>query len=273
MRGPTPSRRTCRAEMPSSSAARCQALCARASASRGAGARCRPGNARGRRRSPPPRSPSSPWSAARSAAAAACGFRCSCPSSRAESNLTAMGEVAIFDAAAVLDGGFAGRRDRAHPRPPSSVTPPAIGRCRPRSTSRRRHDGDFRAMPARGDGLATLKWVTSFPHNPERGLAGRGRGAAGVQRRDRRAAWPSCDCAAITSLRTGAAAAVSAQLLARADAGSVGADRLRRQWRVGGALPRRRRLRTRHLLRSARGGRRGPGGRAWLASRDSRTRP
>ena len=31
-------------------------------------------------------------------------------------------------------------------------------------------DGDFRAMPARGDGLATLKWVTSFPNNPERGL-------------------------------------------------------------------------------------------------------
>jgi ornithine cyclodeaminase/alanine dehydrogenase-like protein (mu-crystallin family) len=30
--------------------------------------------------------------------------------------------------------------------------------------------GDFRAMPARGDGLALLKWVTSFPHNPERGL-------------------------------------------------------------------------------------------------------
>ena len=30
--------------------------------------------------------------------------------------------------------------------------------------------GDFRAMPARGDGYACLKWVTSFPRNPERGL-------------------------------------------------------------------------------------------------------
>ena len=30
--------------------------------------------------------------------------------------------------------------------------------------------GDFRAMPARGEGYATLKWVTSFPHNPQRGL-------------------------------------------------------------------------------------------------------
>ena len=31
-------------------------------------------------------------------------------------------------------------------------------------------DGDFRAMPARGGGLAILKWVTSFPANPARGL-------------------------------------------------------------------------------------------------------
>src|SRR3712207_1877390 len=30
--------------------------------------------------------------------------------------------------------------------------------------------GDFRAMPARGGGLAILKWVTSFPGNPGRGL-------------------------------------------------------------------------------------------------------
>ena len=31
-------------------------------------------------------------------------------------------------------------------------------------------DGDFRAMPASGGGYAALKWVTSFPRNPERGL-------------------------------------------------------------------------------------------------------
>ena len=30
--------------------------------------------------------------------------------------------------------------------------------------------GDFRAMPARGAGLALLKWITSFPGNPARGL-------------------------------------------------------------------------------------------------------
>src|SRR5207302_1985456 len=29
--------------------------------------------------------------------------------------------------------------------------------------------GDFRAMPALGDGLALLKWITSFPGNPARG--------------------------------------------------------------------------------------------------------
>src|ERR671921_2970290 len=30
--------------------------------------------------------------------------------------------------------------------------------------------GDFRAMPALGGGHALLKWVTSFPGNPQRGL-------------------------------------------------------------------------------------------------------
>ena len=30
--------------------------------------------------------------------------------------------------------------------------------------------GDFRAMPALGGGHALLKWVTSFPSNPARGL-------------------------------------------------------------------------------------------------------
>src|SRR5437763_15447191 len=30
--------------------------------------------------------------------------------------------------------------------------------------------GDFRAMPALGAGHASLKWVTSFPGNPARGL-------------------------------------------------------------------------------------------------------
>jgi len=81
--------------------------------------------------------------------------------------------------------------------------------------------GDFRAMPARGDGLATLKWVTSFPHNAERGLPAVA-GALLVSSTETGALVAILDCAAVTSLRTGAAAAVSALALARDDAREVG---------------------------------------------------
>ena len=74
-------------------------------------------------------------------------------------------------------------------------------------------------MPARGDGLATLKWVTSFPHNPERGLPVVA-GALLVSSAETGELLAIMDCAAITSLRTGAAAAVSAQALARAGRGA-----------------------------------------------------
>jgi alanine dehydrogenase len=81
--------------------------------------------------------------------------------------------------------------------------------------------GDFRAMPARGDGLALLKWVTSFPRNTERGLPVV---AGAVLLSDAATGEPVAimDCRAITWLRTGAAATISAQALARADARSVG---------------------------------------------------
>jgi alanine dehydrogenase len=82
-------------------------------------------------------------------------------------------------------------------------------------------DGDFRAMPARGEGLATLKWVTSFPRNPERGLPVV-TGALLVSSAETGELRAIVDCAAVTSLRTGAAAAVSARTLARPDASSVG---------------------------------------------------
>jgi ornithine cyclodeaminase/alanine dehydrogenase-like protein (mu-crystallin family) len=81
--------------------------------------------------------------------------------------------------------------------------------------------GDFRAMPARGDGYATLKWVTSFPHNPQRGLPVV-TGALLVSSAETGELVAIMDCAAITSLRTGAAAAVSAQALAREGARTVG---------------------------------------------------
>ena len=88
-----------------------------------------------------------------------------------------------------------------------------------------RHDGgaagDFRAMPARGEGLAMLKWVTSFPGNPARGLPVV-TGALLVSSAETGELLAIIDCASVTSLRTGAAAAASARVLARADARTVG---------------------------------------------------
>ena len=81
--------------------------------------------------------------------------------------------------------------------------------------------GDFRAMPACGSGLAILKWVTSFPHNPARGLPVV-TGALLVSSAETGALEAIVDCASVTSLRTGAAAAVSAQVLARDRASTVG---------------------------------------------------
>jgi alanine dehydrogenase len=81
--------------------------------------------------------------------------------------------------------------------------------------------GDFRAMPARGDGLALLKWVTSFPGNTERGLPVV-RGAVMLSDATTGEELAVIECPSVTSLRTGAAAAVSAQALARPDATSVG---------------------------------------------------
>jgi alanine dehydrogenase len=77
--------------------------------------------------------------------------------------------------------------------------------------------GDFRAMPALGGGHALLKWVTSFPGNPAQGLptvtglvllsdAGNGLLKAAL------------DAAAVTALRTGAAAVLAAETLGRATA-------------------------------------------------------
>jgi ornithine cyclodeaminase/alanine dehydrogenase-like protein (mu-crystallin family) len=80
--------------------------------------------------------------------------------------------------------------------------------------------GDFRAMPALGAGHALLKWITSFPGNPARGLptvtglvllsdASDGRLVAALE------------AAAVTALRTGAAAVLAAETLGRTDAASA----------------------------------------------------
>jgi ornithine cyclodeaminase/alanine dehydrogenase-like protein (mu-crystallin family) len=81
--------------------------------------------------------------------------------------------------------------------------------------------GDFRAMPAQGDGLAILKWVTSFPTNHERGLPVV-MGLICVSNADDGQPLALVDGRAVTALRTGAVAAVAAQELAREDAASVG---------------------------------------------------
>lgn len=82
-------------------------------------------------------------------------------------------------------------------------------------------NGDFRAMPARGGGHAILKWVTSFPGNPARELPVV-TGALLVSDSETGELVAVLDCAAVTSLRTGAAAAVSALALAREDAATAG---------------------------------------------------
>jgi alanine dehydrogenase len=81
--------------------------------------------------------------------------------------------------------------------------------------------GDFRAMPALGDGLALLKWVTSFPDNTARGLPVV-RGEVLLSDAETGEELAVIECSSVTSLRTGAAAAVSAQVLAAKDAESVG---------------------------------------------------
>ena len=81
--------------------------------------------------------------------------------------------------------------------------------------------GDFRAMPARGDGLALLKWVTSFPGNSAKGLPVV-RGEVLLSDAETGEELAVIECSSVTSLRTGAAAAVSAQVLAAEGAKSVG---------------------------------------------------
>ena len=81
--------------------------------------------------------------------------------------------------------------------------------------------GDFRAMPARGDGLALLKWVTSFPRNPERGLP-TVTGVICLSNAENGEPLMLLDARSVTALRTGAVAAVAAAALARADARTVG---------------------------------------------------
>jgi ornithine cyclodeaminase/alanine dehydrogenase-like protein (mu-crystallin family) len=72
--------------------------------------------------------------------------------------------------------------------------------------------GDFRAMPALGGGHALLKWVTSFPGNPARGLPTVS-GLVVLSDASTGVVEAVLEAGAVTALRTGAAAALAAETL------------------------------------------------------------
>ncbi|MGZ6672682.1 MAG: ornithine cyclodeaminase family protein, partial [Solirubrobacteraceae bacterium] len=80
--------------------------------------------------------------------------------------------------------------------------------------------GDFRAMPARGDGLAMLKWVSSFPGNPNHPTHPLPTVMGVIVLSDATTSAPVAllDARSVTALRTGAVAAVASRALARDDA-------------------------------------------------------
>ena len=80
--------------------------------------------------------------------------------------------------------------------------------------------GDFRAMPALGGGHALLKWVTSFPGNPARGLPTVS-GLVVLSDAETGVVEAVLDAGAVTALRTGAAAALAAETLGRPGAAAV----------------------------------------------------
>jgi ornithine cyclodeaminase/alanine dehydrogenase-like protein (mu-crystallin family) len=77
--------------------------------------------------------------------------------------------------------------------------------------------GDFRAMPALGSRHALLKWVTSFPGNPSRGLP-TVTGLVLLSNAETGELEAVLDAGAVTAVRTGAAAVLAAETLGRPDA-------------------------------------------------------
>ena len=74
--------------------------------------------------------------------------------------------------------------------------------------------GDFRAMPALGGGHALLKWVTSFPGNPARGLPTVS-GLVVLSDASTGLVEAVLEAGSLTALRTGAAAALAAETLGK----------------------------------------------------------
>ena len=79
--------------------------------------------------------------------------------------------------------------------------------------------GDFRAMPAIGGGHVLLKWVTSFPGNPARGLP-TVTGLVVLSDAEDGRLLAVLDAAAVTALRTAAASVLAADTLCRPEASS-----------------------------------------------------
>jgi len=80
--------------------------------------------------------------------------------------------------------------------------------------------GDFRAMPAIGGGHALLKWVTSFPGNPALGLP-TVTGLVVLSNAETGQLEAVLEAAAVTALRTAAAATLAADVLGPDDGASV----------------------------------------------------
>ena len=80
--------------------------------------------------------------------------------------------------------------------------------------------GDFRAMPAIGGGHALLKWVTSFPGNPTLGLP-TVTGLVVLSNAETGQLEAVLEAAAVTALRTAAAATLAAEELGPDDGASV----------------------------------------------------
>ena len=94
--------------------------------------------------------------------------------------------------------------------------------------------GDFRAMPALGAGHASLKWVTSFPGNPEQGLPTVS-GLVLLSDASNGMLRAVLDAGAVTALRTGAAAVLAAETLGRAERRDGRSRRRGRERQGGGA--------------------------------------
>ena len=81
--------------------------------------------------------------------------------------------------------------------------------------------GDFRAMPALGDGFALLKWVTSFPGNPALGLP-TVTGVICLSNAQNGEPLMLLDARSVTALRTGAVPPVAGSALGREGGHTVG---------------------------------------------------